>query len=329
MRCPEISIVVPVYNMAGSLRRAIDSILNQNFKNYEIVIVDDGSTDLSGKICDNYAERHDYIRVIHKPNGGLSSARNAGISEARGKWVTFCDSDDYVFQDWLSNFKLEEIGNNSIDLICQGIKTSSGIDGVNIGEHHYGVDFIADAKDALSILLKNQLVGYTVIKAYKREIIIKYHLAFNESLYLREDEEFLLRYLRYCKTVIGFSKCGYYYFVPQWKNKYLVPINNTELLEKSFRQSLIDLGVSKNSEVWRWYREDRISALIECFYHNKKERNYCLSRLRDIFRDEFAKCQLTFLTKAIIALDTTNIISKKALICHLKLRKLIKYKFHD
>lgn len=91
-----ISVIVPVYNVEGYLRRCVDSILAQTYENLEIILVDDGATDLSGAICDEYAARDARIRVIHKPNGGLSSARNAGIDIASGDYLAFVDSDDWI-----------------------------------------------------------------------------------------------------------------------------------------------------------------------------------------------------------------------------------------
>ena len=94
MTQPTISVIVPVYNMERTLRRALDSIAAQKYTNYEVILIDDGSTDSSGSICDEYASAHDKFRVVHKKNGGLSSARNAGIVESLAPRVTFCDADD-------------------------------------------------------------------------------------------------------------------------------------------------------------------------------------------------------------------------------------------
>lgn len=96
-KSPEISVIVPVYNVEKYLEECIDSLLAQTFKNLEIILVDDGSTDTSGQICDRYAENHpEIIRVIHKNNGGLSSARNAGMDIAKGRYLGFVDSDDAI-----------------------------------------------------------------------------------------------------------------------------------------------------------------------------------------------------------------------------------------
>lgn len=99
---PLISVIVPVYNVEPYLRTCLDSILRQDYKNLEIILVDDGSEDNSGKICDAYADKDNRIQVIHQKNGGLSCARNTGISAAHGRYLAFIDSDDYVCDDFIS-----------------------------------------------------------------------------------------------------------------------------------------------------------------------------------------------------------------------------------
>ena len=96
-----ISVIVPVYNVEKYLDKCVQSILNQTYENIELVLVDDGSTDGSSKICDKYGNIDSRVKVIHKENGGLSSARNRGIDEAGGKFITFIDSDDYIHHQML------------------------------------------------------------------------------------------------------------------------------------------------------------------------------------------------------------------------------------
>lgn len=91
-----ISLIVPVYNVEKYLDKCLETITNQTYSNMEIILIDDGSTDLSGKKCDEWEKKDSRVRVIHKKNGGLSSARNAGIDVAKGKYISFIDSDDYI-----------------------------------------------------------------------------------------------------------------------------------------------------------------------------------------------------------------------------------------
>ena len=115
---PKISIIVPVYNVEKYLEKCIDSILNQTFKDFELILVDDGSTDNSGNICDEYRKKDRRIKVIHKSNGGLSSARNAGLDIALGKFIAFVDSDDYIHHQ-MYEIMYSFIKNENADLcIC-------------------------------------------------------------------------------------------------------------------------------------------------------------------------------------------------------------------
>ena len=99
MENPIISVLVPVYNVENTLDRCLQSILKQTFQNFEILLIDDGSTDGSGALCDKYAEKYSNIRVIHKDNEGLGPTRNRGIKEARGEFIYHCDSDDWIKED--------------------------------------------------------------------------------------------------------------------------------------------------------------------------------------------------------------------------------------
>lgn len=121
-RQPLISIVVPVYNVVDYLGACLDSILNQSYKNLEIVLVDDGSTDGSGEICDEYAKQNDNIRVIHQENGGLSVARNVGLDVIAGEFVTFVDSDDLIHREYISTlYKYLEVEKADISAVSSVI----------------------------------------------------------------------------------------------------------------------------------------------------------------------------------------------------------------
>ncbi len=96
-----ISVVIPAYNVGKYIDKCIDTVLTQTYSNIEIILVDDGATDDTAEICDNYAKKDNRVKVIHKKNGGLSDARNAGIDAAKGKYITFIDSDDYIADDYV------------------------------------------------------------------------------------------------------------------------------------------------------------------------------------------------------------------------------------
>src|SRR5574344_1872249 len=104
-----ISIIVPVYNSEKTLKRCYDSLINQDYKNIEIILIDDGSKDKSGEICDLYAKKDKRIKVFHQENQGESAARNCGLKFAEGEWITFCDSDDFVAKNYISSFLSMEV----------------------------------------------------------------------------------------------------------------------------------------------------------------------------------------------------------------------------
>ena len=117
-----ISVIVPIYNVEKYLERCVESIINQTYKNLEIILVDDGSPDNCPQMCDDYAKKDSRIKVVHKKNGGLSDARNAGMKVATGEYVSFIDSDDYISLDFYETL-LETIVDNDSDIVeCSVVK---------------------------------------------------------------------------------------------------------------------------------------------------------------------------------------------------------------
>lgn len=135
-----LSIIIPVYNVAEYLDRCVKSVLSQDYCDYEIILVDDGSTDGSGHLCDELAKQHAHISVIHKPNGGQGSARNVGLSHAKGKYIWFIDSDDYISLGSLS-VMMNQITQGDFDaLFFPYIKSNGNIlIGESVGKYHAGV----------------------------------------------------------------------------------------------------------------------------------------------------------------------------------------------
>lgn len=118
MNNPLVSIIVPVYNVEKYLKKCVQSIINQTYKNLEIILVDDGSSDNSGKICDEFAQKDNRIKVIHKINGGQADARNKALDIMNGEWVSFVDSDDFIDKFHIENLYLQAIKNNSDICVC-------------------------------------------------------------------------------------------------------------------------------------------------------------------------------------------------------------------
>lgn len=158
----KISVIVPVYNVEKYLSKCVESILNQTYKDIELILVDDGSLDNSGNICDNYAKNDNRIKVIHKENGGLSSARNAGLDIASGEYISFVDSDDWIDENTYEEL-VKKIVTTNADIICfAGEKT----DGTSVYERCFdckGDGVILNGRDVVKEILLDK-IGSQVVK---------------------------------------------------------------------------------------------------------------------------------------------------------------------
>lgn len=189
----KISVIVPVYNVEKFIRRCLDSIINQTIKDLEIILVNDGSTDNSGLICDEYAKLDNRIITIHKENGGLSSARNRGLDVATGEWIAFVDSDDYIDHKMYEIlYKNAEKNNCDISVCYFEYINQNGISLYN-AKKKLGIDGIYDENAFLNLLYKNSETNLICVcawnKLYKKEIFDE--LRFKEIIH--EDEEMLNR----------------------------------------------------------------------------------------------------------------------------------------
>jgi len=181
-----ISVIIPVYNVEEYLKKCIDSIINQTYSNLEILLIDDGSTDNSGKICDEYKIIDKRIKVIHKENGGVSSARNLGISEAKGKWLTFIDSDDWIETNFCEILINEARENNADVVLCAYNRvTNSKLEKINVYSKNVELDSI---QYLINILNPQTGFGFCHMKLYKSDIIK--NIRFNTDLEVGEDALF-------------------------------------------------------------------------------------------------------------------------------------------
>lgn len=204
-----ISVIVPIYNMEQYLHRCIESLRVQTYQNFEIILVNDGSTDTCPYICEEYAAKDDRIRVLHKENGGLSSARNAGMDNAKGKYVIFPDPDDWVEPEYLS-FLYGLQTKYEMDLAICGhfVDDKSGC-----LRHTEGEEKIIDRDDAIMLLLKPYgYCGFSCNKLYHLDFIREYNLLFDIELGMAQDLHFAFRYLLKCERVVYNPKPMYHYF---------------------------------------------------------------------------------------------------------------------
>lgn len=202
---PKISIIVPIYKVEPYIHKCIDSILNQTFKDFELILIDDGSLDNCGKICDEYAQKDKRIVVIHKENGGLSSARNAGLDIARGNYIGFIDSDDYIDNDMY-----EILYNICEESKCDIASCSSIIYYPNKTVINGGHDLIIHSRDkALKTMLEGVLYDEVVwVKLFKKSVIGD--IRFPEGR-IYEDTSFTYKVIHNSKKIACIGKAKYHY----------------------------------------------------------------------------------------------------------------------
>lgn len=203
-----ISIIIPIYNSDKYLATCINSVLKQTFSDFELLLINDGSTDGSEEICTEYEKKDSRIKVYHKDNGGVSSARNLGLKKARGKWVCFMDSDDSAQKNYLFDL-LVAVESEQTDLVIQGFKS---IDREKEREIAFGNSFIK--ADEYKILFEEKEIfkyGYPFSKLFKKEIITRSDILFPEDYSFAEDLSFFLNYLSKCRFVNFQEKYNYNY----------------------------------------------------------------------------------------------------------------------
>jgi glycosyltransferase involved in cell wall biosynthesis len=210
---PILSVIIPVFNSAAFLPKCIDSVMGQSFTDFELLLIDDGSSDGSGIICDNYSKIDNRIRVFHKENGGASSARNLGLKNARGHWITFIDSDDYVNNDY---FLLPY--DNEIDLYAQNWRFETGETKENLPPQVIGPELYP-------LFMQNYLHTDFFRTAcgffFKYSIIRKNSIMFESRFKLGEDTLFALDYFRYAASIhIMDNSCYIYNRQENWEKKY-------------------------------------------------------------------------------------------------------------
>lgn len=203
---PLISIIVPVYNVENYLEKCVASIIQQTFSDFELILVDDGSTDSSGMLCEQLKEQDSRIIVIHKENGGLSSARNAGIDIAKGSYLGFVDSDDFISTDMYEEL-LQAIEEYDADLsICNLINCYGKIPDI---QHIRTETEVLTQKEAFyEMFAAKKTSVWAVNKLYKRELF--YSLRYREGI-IAEDAYIIFDILLQCKKIVLTHKGQYFY----------------------------------------------------------------------------------------------------------------------
>lgn len=291
-----VSVIIPVYRTEKYLRQCIDSILSQNYKDIEVILIDDGSPDSSGMICDEYAAKHNHITVIHKKNEGLSMARNDGIARATGDYIFFLDSDDYISPSCIESL-VTASANNALAVIGYqlDIETEGRI--YTPSQAYGGYGSINDFYQDFSNLFATKY-NFAWGKLYKSDIIKRNNLHFIQGLSLSEDVIFNQAYYKHCKNGIVLVKDNGYFY-RQHGNETLSKSFNPKMFEwnelayNSIRRHLIEENAftSKNKRhflsnvLGNYLYSFRLLALNASLTTQEKKQYMTLYSHNEIFRE--------------------------------------------
>lgn len=219
---PMISVIVPIYNVLPYLERCIESIIKQTYRNLEIILVDDGSTDGSSEICDQFQQQDVRIKVIHKANGGLVSARKTGIAEAHGKYAAYVDGDDWIERDMYRQL-VKQIEENDADIVTSGVYRDYPNDIVEEFDHLqegvYGPELIrAEILPIFMYTGKFYEAGINIHiynKLFERELLLKHQLRVEDTIRVGEDAALVYPYILDANKIVVVHKCFYHYCIRQ------------------------------------------------------------------------------------------------------------------
>ncbi len=283
----KISIVIPVYQVEKYLKECIESVCNQEYKNLEIILVDDGGKDNSGKICDEYAQKDRRIQVIHKSNGGLSDARNAGIEKATGKYICFIDSDDAVSPKYVQDLYNHLMKNDADIAVCdyQQIRFQQEIKEVESTDE----DTVYTSKEILKNMYTRDIGTKMIVawnKLYKTEL-------FKEIRYpvgkIHEDEFTTYKLVYEANKVVYFSEPLYYYYQR----------DNGSIMRSSYNEKRLDY-IEALEERLEFYKQKEEKELYEITFQN-----YCYMLVQ-----HYACCQLYLKEKKTLAQNLRNKMRK-------------------
>lgn len=308
MKIKLVSVIIPIYNVEQFLKQCVTSVINQTYDNLEIILVDDGSPDNCGKICDNFAQKDDRIKVIHKVNGGLSDARNAGIDVATGDYITFIDSDDFILPNMIDCL-MKIIIKENIDMVqCDFIRSKSNfVDEVYQNQNSYKYKIFR--KNKMDAYLKERKIDTMACgKIYKRSLFgqIRYPLG-----KLHEDVYTTYKLIHEAGSVAVTDYVGYVYriaensittskFFPKKLDSVFGEIERAEFIKKNYpglckqaysgiiyacNQCLLQMAKSK-------FKDDKVEFYLQDLY--RKYGKYYLSD------------KVSFLGKIVVALAMIN-----------------------
>lgn len=278
-----LTVIIPIYNVEKYLKKTLDSVLNQKINDFEIILVDDGSTDKSGAICDEFAAKDTRIRAFHIANGGVSRARNFGLAQATGDYIHFMDSDDFIEKEMYERFS------NIVETECPDIVMCGSL---QINSRHHaemvvapkqeaflnGRDQIAEYLNQIPLNDMKCLIHYIWNKWYRREFLLKNKLSFSPALNLGEDYVFNCTALKSIEKICKVPNTYYHYFI---RGNSLVSAFQSEPWKS--RQMLFDAHKELYESFGIW-PENKNAIMLE-------EGKMCFAALRSV---NSSRCELSF-----------------------------------
>lgn len=283
----KISVIVPVYNVEQYLERCVDSIINQTYTNLEIILVNDGSTDNSGKLCDELAKKDERIRVIHKENGGLSDARNRGIDEAESDLVGFIDSDDYIDND-MYEVLLRNLNDTDADLsMCALYDVYNNTPEEQVTNKEI---WELSSEQAIKMVMEAKILSVTAVNKLYRKSLFS-NLKFEVGK-IAEDAFIMIKLLDKCEKIVATNEKKYYYVhrensitTQKFSTKFLNVIEayeqNSNIIFEKYPK-LKDVAQTRMSWAY-FYVLDRL--LLDDNYNDKELENNLISYLKDHRKD--------------------------------------------
>ena len=312
----KISVIVPVYNVEAYLERCVESILQQTYAHFELILINDGSTDSSGQICDHLASQYENIKVYHIENAGVSNARNMGIQLATGSWVTFIDSDDFVTQDYLATLASAVEGVNVGFVIAPLHHIKNGVV-TDLPPHSGKTELWSTEETMKELLMTTRTSFFPVAKLFKRDLLADDK--FNTNYHLAEDALFLTELLLKTRcSCVFIDKPVYYYDHREGSATTSVNRHVFDTIEV-YKQIIAQVSQAFpnlkyeliNRECWSYITVyDKIIFTSREEYQKEKAelRNWIVQHRREIWKDAYFT---TFRKVAILSLVISPWLYKK------------------
>ena len=246
-----ISVVIPVYNVEAYLHYAIESLVNQTYKNFEVLLINDGSTDNSGKLCDKYAQKYDWIRVFHKENGGLSDARNYGVLKAANEWIFFLDPDDYIepFTFELLSLIQEKY---QADLISTKVQTTNEYEKFSKKQFNLESSKKVPKEEALELMLEDKVATVSACaKLYRKSILERAPFPIGK---IYEDFYVVGEHLRLAERIVISPVVTYHY--------YRRPGSIVQSQFTNRRLDFFDAGEYNRSQIKQFYGDNSVEKAL-------------------------------------------------------------------